>query len=66
MFINRDMAPRGAPVQPNKWILRAKGQRAHPKPKLRLFCIPHAGSGAYVYHAWTNLPDGVEVSACDA
>ena len=33
-------------------------------PLLRLFCFPHAGSGAVEFHAWQNLlPPGVQVVA---
>lgn len=61
MSSNGKVTPsRPSPVS-NKWILRPAGQQPHPNPKLRLICIPHAGSGAYVFHAWKHLPDGVEV-----
>ncbi len=71
MFVNTEMMNSSVPQnqsknttqQPN-WILRAPNQQPLTDPKLRLFCIPHAGSGAYTYHSWIGrLPDGVEVSS---
>lgn len=33
-----------------------------PAAKLRLFCFPHAGGGAHIYHSWTDdLPSRIEV-----
>lgn len=56
---------RGAPFGYNKaqpqdaWIC---ARRAGPDPKLRLFCLPYAGGGTAVFHAWTDhLPNAVDV-----
>ena len=69
MFFNTEMNSQKTkitsqpPSKPN-WILRAQNQQPLDNPKLRLLCLPHAGSGAFVYHAWNgHLPDGVEVSS---
>lgn len=36
----------------------------HPAPRLRLFCIPHAGGSASTYHAWReHVPAGVDLLA---
>lgn len=48
-------------VAPGAWIL-------HPKPntgaRLRLFCLPFAGGGASIYHAWPSaFPRDVEICA---
>ena len=51
---------------PNPWILKAPGAASPPSPtcKLRLFCFPQAGSGAWMYHKFTEgLPPWVEVCA---
>ena len=61
MSSNEGSAPSRPSQVQNKWILRPAGQEPHPNPKLRIICIPHAGSGAYVYHNWKNLPKDVEV-----
>jgi hypothetical protein len=70
MFFNTEMNPSAKPnikntsqptSKPN-WILRPQNQQPLDNPKLRVLCIPHAGSGAFVYHSWIgHLPDGVEV-----
>mmetsp|Transcript_46070 Transcript_46070/g.87902 ORF Transcript_46070/g.87902 Transcript_46070/m.87902 type:complete len:281 (-) Transcript_46070:529-1371(-) len=51
-----------------KWILQgpALQERNPPTPdesvKMRLFCVPQAGCGAWVYHGWTHkLPPDIEV-----
>lgn len=43
------------------FVLRGRGQERR-EATLRLFCFPPAGSGAYVYHEWEELPRSVEVS----
>lgn len=43
----------------NSWIFMA---RRKPQARLRLFCFPHAGSGASGYHPWLNaFPPEIEV-----
>ena len=46
-----------------RWILKAPNQRApSANVKLRIFCVPLAGTGAWAYHGWGNaLPAAVEV-----
>jgi medium-chain acyl-[acyl-carrier-protein] hydrolase len=39
----------------------------HPKAKLRLFCLPYAGSGANIFYKWpANLPTSVELVLVNA
>lgn len=41
------------------WVVR---QRPAPQAALRLFCLPYAGGGAYIYRDWAEqLPSKVEV-----
>lgn len=41
------------------WIVRP---RPHPRPALRLFCLPYAGGGAPIFHSWAAaLPAGIEL-----
>lgn len=50
-----------SPKQPSaaKWF---SGKRAHPAPRLRLFCFPYGGGGASIYRQWQLfLPDDVEL-----
>lgn len=49
------------PPAKNPWFpLRS----AHPNPRLRLFCLPHAGGGALSYRPWgPAFPPDVEVVA---
>ena len=36
--------------------------RRDPSPRVRLLCLPYAGSGVLTYHGWSRaLPDGIEV-----
>lgn len=36
--------------------------KPNPNPKLRLFCFPYAGAGAFIYKGWADhLPDTIEV-----
>ena len=45
----------------SKWIVV---QRPRPNARLRLFCIPHAGRGASLFHAWASrLPETIELCA---
>eukprot|EP00803_Ostreobium_quekettii_P010990 evm.model.scf_119EXC.8 EVM.evm.TU.scf_119EXC.8 scf_119EXC:62742-63992(+) len=47
----------------DRWILRAPKQ-ANPTPgsRLRLFCFPPAGTGAWAYHGWgPGLPADIEI-----
>ncbi|CAD7702514.1 unnamed protein product [Ostreobium quekettii] len=47
----------------DRWILRAPKQ-ANPMPgsRLRLFCFPPAGTGAWAYHGWgPGLPADIEI-----
>ncbi len=45
----------------NPWI---QCVRPNPKAQLRLFCFPHAGGSASLFHTWANaLPDTYEVCA---
>src|SRR5437879_2521509 len=38
--------------------------RPTPRPRLRLFCIPHSGGSAAAYRAWpASLPADIEVCA---
>ena len=53
----------------NLWILKAPGAATPPSSacKLRLFCFPQAGSGAWMYHKFAEgLPPWVEVCAIQA
>ena len=48
------------------WILRGPEERSRPPgagpPRLRLFCLPQAGAGAWCFHGWSaRLPPDVEV-----
>lgn len=48
------------------WILRGPEERSRPPgagpPRLRLFCLPQAGAGAWCFHNWSaHLPPDVEV-----
>lgn len=45
------------------WILKAPREPARRQgAKIRLFCLPQAGSGAWMYHEWqAGLPNDVEV-----
>jgi len=46
-------------VNDEGWIVR---RRANPGARIRLFCFPYAGAGAWIYRAWSDLlPDLVEV-----
>jgi medium-chain acyl-[acyl-carrier-protein] hydrolase len=46
---------------PDPWILAPKPVSL---PRVRLFCLPHAGGNATAYHAWTaELPEDVEMAA---
>eukprot|EP00959_Pyramimonas_sp_CCMP1952_P151475 3169453-Pyramimonas_sp.AAC.2 len=67
------MAGRGA-VGPKSgkygaWVLQGPPHLERPaahldQVKLRLFCVPQAGCGAWVYHGWSKkLPAEVEVCA---
>jgi hypothetical protein len=50
----------------NSWVLLPKLDGSVQQPKLRLFCFPQAGSGAWVYQEWQSVaPDGVQVSYLD-
>lgn len=50
-----------APASVSRWIVRSP---ARPDARLRLFCLPYAGSGASVYRPWSaQLPADVEVCA---
>lgn len=43
------------------WMLAPKPVS---RPRVRLFCLPHAGGSATAYHAWpAELPDDVEMAA---
>jgi medium-chain acyl-[acyl-carrier-protein] hydrolase len=43
----------------NPWLIVAKPVA---RPRLRMFCLPHAGGGASMFRLWgDSLPDGVEV-----
>jgi medium-chain acyl-[acyl-carrier-protein] hydrolase len=45
--------------EPNKWL---SVRTREPETRLRLFCLPHAGSGTAAYHAWKRtLPAFVEL-----
>ncbi|QFG24785.1 thioesterase II family protein [Actinomadura sp. WMMB 499] len=54
--------PATGPAAPERsWTVR---WNRPPSPRLRLFCLPHAGGGAGAYRAWTRyLPPDVEVVA---
>jgi surfactin synthase thioesterase subunit len=46
---------------PNLWIIRAAAQRV---PRVKLFCLPHAGGTAALFRSWRNaLPLDVELCA---
>jgi medium-chain acyl-[acyl-carrier-protein] hydrolase len=43
----------------NPWVIAA---RVVPRPRLRMFCFPHAGGGASMFRTWHEfLPDTIEV-----
>jgi medium-chain acyl-[acyl-carrier-protein] hydrolase len=43
----------------NPWLIVAKPVA---QPRLRMFCLPHAGGGASMFRLWgDSLPEGVEV-----
>ena len=45
----------------NRWFSRSKRRES---PKLRLFCLPHAGGGTVLYNRWTSfLPPSIELIA---
>ncbi len=45
--------------RPNVWLARAQWR---PEARLRLFCLPFAGSGAAVFSSWADaLPDTIEL-----
>ncbi|MEZ4454028.1 MAG: alpha/beta fold hydrolase [Nannocystaceae bacterium] len=45
----------------DRWLLRP---RAAARPRVRLFCLPHAGAGASVFFPWSReLPEDVDVCA---
>lgn len=51
----------GSPQNPNPWVLCP---RPNPQARLRLFCLPYAGTGAAIYRLWVNdLPATVELCA---
>jgi surfactin synthase thioesterase subunit len=51
----------GAAGTASRWVVRFQPR---PAARLRLFCLPYAGSGASVYHGWSGgLPAAVEVCA---
>ncbi len=44
---------------PGSWITAAQG---HPGTRLRLFCLPYAGGGSGMFHAWSRgLPPEIQV-----
>lgn len=46
------------------WLLCRPPQSTDPTPRMRLFCLPHAGGGATGFHTWPSaLPAGVQVCA---
>ncbi|GHP08945.1 hypothetical protein PPROV_000768200 [Pycnococcus provasolii] len=55
----------------NPWILKQFGEQGgpngptpHPGCRVRLFCVPQAGMGAWAFHGWINkrgLPAEIEV-----
>ena len=48
-------------VERDPWVLRPMPR---PEAALRLICLPFAGAGASVYHAWSNaFPESIEVLA---
>ena len=61
------LVARTAPMDPHgAWILRGPDERSRPPgavpPRLRLFCLPQAGAGAWCFHGWSaRLPPDVEV-----
>lgn len=45
--------------EPGRWIQAEAGMQA---PRMRLFCLPHAGGGASFYRGWqAQMPTGVQV-----
>ncbi len=43
----------------DKWVKRPI---IHPQPRMRLFCLPHAGGGTSTFYGWTDeLPTGIEI-----
>ncbi len=45
----------------NRWFSCSTRRKS---PKLRLFCLPHAGGGTALYHRWTPfLPQSIELIA---
>ncbi|MFE6226459.1 MULTISPECIES: thioesterase II family protein [unclassified Streptomyces] len=48
------------PLAASSWI---SARYARGVPRLRLLCLPHAGGGVGVFHAWrAHLPDGIELA----
>ena len=41
----------GEATKRDSWVVIPK---PNPGPKLRLFCFPYAGGGAYIYRSWSN------------
>jgi medium-chain acyl-[acyl-carrier-protein] hydrolase len=47
------------PVSKNPWICPSG---RNPRPRLRLYCVPHAGGGASLFRRWqSELPEDLEV-----
>ena len=49
-----------------RWILQGPNEKTRPPDappvRLRLFCVPQAGCGAWSFHGWSrHLPPDVEV-----
>ncbi|MFB7940972.1 thioesterase II family protein [Streptomyces sp. NPDC056049] len=55
-----DTASAAGPLAPPSWI---SARYARGLPRLRLFCLPHAGGGVGVFGPWrAHLPNGVELA----
>ncbi|MGW6538795.1 thioesterase II family protein [Streptomyces sp. NPDC055051] len=55
-----DTASAAGPLAPPSWI---SARYARGVPRVRLFCLPHAGGGVGVFSPWrAHLPNGVELA----
>lgn len=48
------------PLEADKWLYTARPLAA---PRVRVVCLPYAGGGATIFHAWDKLATDIEVCA---